>query len=68
MMLDWIRSALRLARRRHVKSKLERRHARGYARHPVTPGEFDVWEDEQECGDGVDAKVLEPAPKHLQIL
>lgn len=64
MMLDWIRSAFRLALRRHVKSKMERRHARGYSRHPVMPGEFDVWEDEQEWGDVADDKVPRPAPKH----
>jgi Arc/MetJ-type ribon-helix-helix transcriptional regulator len=46
----FIRSALRLALRRHIKSKLEQQHAEGYARHPVMPGEFDVWEDEQAWG------------------
>jgi hypothetical protein len=64
MILDQIRSALRRAVRRHVKSKLERRHARGYARHPVTPGEFDVWEDVQEWGDAANGKFLGPASKH----
>ena len=38
----FIRSALRVALRQHVISKLEQEHAEGYARHPVTPGEFDV--------------------------
>ncbi len=46
----FIRSALRLALRRHIKAKLEQQHAEGYARHPVRPGEFDVWEDEQAWG------------------
>jgi len=43
----FIRSALRLALRRHVVSKMEQQHAEGYAKHPVTPEEFDVWESEQ---------------------
>jgi ABC-type polysaccharide/polyol phosphate transport system ATPase subunit len=30
---------------------LERRHRAGYERHPVEPGEFDAWEDEQVWGD-----------------
>ena len=28
----------------------EARHAQGYARKPVTPGEFDVWVNEQDWG------------------
>ncbi len=28
----------------------ERRHAEGYRNHPITPGEFDVWESEQAWG------------------
>ena len=47
----FIRSALRVALRQHVISKLEQEHAEGYARHPVTPGEFDVWESEQAWGE-----------------
>jgi len=43
----FIRSALQLALRRHAISELERQHAEGYSRHPVTRGEFDVWESEQ---------------------
>ena len=27
--------------------ELERQHREGYLRHPVEPGEFDDWEDEQ---------------------
>ena len=27
--------------------KLEKRHAKGYAKHPVEKGEFDVWQEEQ---------------------
>jgi metal-responsive CopG/Arc/MetJ family transcriptional regulator len=47
----FIRSALQLARRRYAIEKLEREHARGYARHPVPPGELDGWESEQAWGE-----------------
>jgi metal-responsive CopG/Arc/MetJ family transcriptional regulator len=47
----FIRSGLQLALKRHVIAKLEERHAQGYARHPVKPDEFDVWEDEQAWGE-----------------
>ena len=47
----FIRSALRLALRRQAISKLERQHAEGYVKHPVTPGEFDAWEAEQTWGE-----------------
>jgi metal-responsive CopG/Arc/MetJ family transcriptional regulator len=47
----FIRSALQLALRRHVVAELERRHAEGYTRQPVTPGEFDTWESEQAWGE-----------------
>ena len=30
---------------------LERKHAEGYAKYPVKPGEFDVWESEQVWGE-----------------
>jgi metal-responsive CopG/Arc/MetJ family transcriptional regulator len=43
----FVRQALRLALRRHRISRMEKQHAEGYARHPVGPGEFDVWEAEQ---------------------
>jgi metal-responsive CopG/Arc/MetJ family transcriptional regulator len=46
----FIREALRLALRRHEIAQLEQRHAEGYARKPVEPGEFDVWETEQMWG------------------
>ena len=46
----FIRDALQLALRRHAVAEREGRHAEGYARHPVEPGEFDVWEDEQAWG------------------
>ena len=43
----FIREALELALQRHTIAEMERKHAEGYARQPVGPGEFDVWEDEQ---------------------
>ena len=46
----FIREALELALRRYSMAEMERKHADGYARHPVEPGEFDVWEDEQTWG------------------
>jgi metal-responsive CopG/Arc/MetJ family transcriptional regulator len=45
------RDALRRNLVRLEREELERRHREGYARHPVEPGEFDVWEDEQAWGD-----------------
>jgi len=41
------REALREALARIGREELERRHRQGYERHPVRPGEFDAWEDEQ---------------------
>jgi metal-responsive CopG/Arc/MetJ family transcriptional regulator len=46
----FIRAALRLALRRYEIARMEQQHAEGYARHPVEPGEFDVWETEQTWG------------------
>ena len=46
----FIREALELALRRQAMAELEKKHAEGYARHPVEPGEFDVWEGEQAWG------------------
>jgi metal-responsive CopG/Arc/MetJ family transcriptional regulator len=47
----FIREALQLALWRHRLTELERKHAEGYARHPVEPGEFDGWEAEQVWGE-----------------
>jgi metal-responsive CopG/Arc/MetJ family transcriptional regulator len=41
------REALRAALARRHELELERRHRAGYAAKPVTPGEFDGWDDEQ---------------------
>ena len=46
----FIREALELALQRHTIAEMERKHAEGYARHPIEPSEFDVWEDEQAWG------------------
>jgi metal-responsive CopG/Arc/MetJ family transcriptional regulator len=43
----FIRSALQLALRQHAIQQLEQQHAEGYARLPVQPGEFGIWESEQ---------------------
>lgn len=41
------RSALREALAKIEQEELERRQRQGYERHPVEPGEFDAWDDEQ---------------------
>jgi metal-responsive CopG/Arc/MetJ family transcriptional regulator len=46
----FIRQALELALQRQAIAEMEKKHAEGYAQHPVAPGEFDVWEDEQAWG------------------
>ena len=46
----FIRHALEAEiRHQHLRDE-EARHAQGYARHPVAPGEFDVWFNEQDWG------------------
>ena len=47
----FIRDALQYALRQHKIRELEKKHAEGYARHPVEPGEFDIWEAEQAWGE-----------------
>ena len=47
----FIRHALQLALRQYEIEEMEKRHAEGYARHPVEPGEFDVWQAEQVWGE-----------------
>ena len=44
------RDALEAEIRRQRIREDEARHAEGYARKPVTPGEFDVWVNEQDWG------------------
>ncbi len=41
------RKALRSSLASLHEQELERRHEEGYRRHPVHPGEFSDWEDEQ---------------------
>jgi len=45
------RAALREALRREDVRALERQHREGYERHPVAPGEFDGWDEEQTWGE-----------------
>ena len=47
----FIREALQVALRKYAVGVLEEQHEQGYARHPVRPGEFDVWAAEQAWGD-----------------
>ena len=47
----FIRMALEHALQDMSIAELEQRHAEGYQRFPVKPGEFDVWEEEQAWGD-----------------
>jgi Ribbon-helix-helix protein, copG family len=46
----FIRDALENAVRQLEIQVLEQKQAEGYRRFPVEPGEFDVWESEQEWG------------------
>ena len=48
---EFIREALKLALQRHKILELERRHAEGYARHPVQPQEFAIAESDLVWGD-----------------
>lgn len=45
------RDALRRAIRDLRMKELEEKHRRGYARSPVSEGEFSMWEGEQEWGE-----------------
>ncbi len=47
----FIREALQLALWQYRIEEMEQKHAEGYARHPIEPGEFDVWETEQAWGE-----------------
>lgn len=47
----FIREALIHALQRYRITQLEQKHAEGYARHPVEPGEFDAWGTEQVWGE-----------------
>ncbi len=43
----FIREALQIALQRVKTRQMEQIHAHGYDKHPVQPGEFDIWESEQ---------------------
>ena len=45
------RDALRMALKHLKITGLEEKHRSGYAVKPVSKGEFDVWEEEQNWGD-----------------
>lgn len=45
------REALREALRRERVRAMEEQHRAGYLAHPVVPGEFDGWDEEQEWGE-----------------
>ena len=47
----FMRSALQAAINKHRIREMERKHAEGYAKHPVQPGEFDVDEEALDWGD-----------------
>ncbi|MCL6449374.1 MAG: ribbon-helix-helix domain-containing protein [Armatimonadetes bacterium] len=44
----FVRDSLQLALKKQKTLYLERKHREGYAKKPVEPGEFDLWESEQE--------------------
>jgi metal-responsive CopG/Arc/MetJ family transcriptional regulator len=46
----FIRDALKAEIRRERIREEEMRHAEGYARKPVSAGEFDIWFSEQDWG------------------
>lgn len=48
---EFIRQALKSALQRQKILELERRHAEGYARHPVQPDEFVIPESDLAWGD-----------------
>lgn len=47
---EFTRMALREAIAQYEVRQLEIKHREGYAKHPVSPDEFSLWEDEQEWG------------------
>jgi metal-responsive CopG/Arc/MetJ family transcriptional regulator len=47
----FLRDSAKIRLRKLKFAEMERQHREGYLRHPVQPGEFDGWEDEQVWGD-----------------
>ncbi len=43
----FMREALESALKQRQVKLLEEQHRAGYARHPLTPDEFDIWQEEQ---------------------
>lgn len=48
---SFIREALQLALHLLKIRQMEESHAEGYEKHPVKPGEFDIWYDEQSWSE-----------------
>jgi metal-responsive CopG/Arc/MetJ family transcriptional regulator len=48
---EFTRQALRQALKQFRDEQLEEAHRIGYAKKPVAPEEFNVWEGEQQWGD-----------------
>ena len=48
---EFTRNALHEELARYHTRQLENKHREGYRKHPVTAGEFDVWENEQTWGE-----------------
>ena len=48
---EFICNSLRLVLKDSLIPALEKKHQEGYKKHPVTEGEFDVWETEQVWGN-----------------
>ncbi len=46
----FIRESLQKQIERLRIQEMEEKHRQGYMKKPVKPGEFDVWEDEQDWG------------------
>jgi len=45
------REALKLAIKKYKMLELEKKHKEGYHQHPVSKGEFDMFEEESAWGD-----------------
>jgi len=43
----FMRDALESALKQRQVKQLEEQHRAGYERHPLTPDEFDIWQEEQ---------------------
>ena len=43
----FIRDSLKLSIKKHKIAEMELQHAKGYKKHPIKAGEFDLWYEEQ---------------------